>query len=267
VSRAFLSAILDATRRRLAALEPERATLEREAAETPPGPDWCGAFGGEALGVIAEIKRRSPSAGEIAGQLSPAAHARAYVAGGAVAVSVLTEEAYFAGSLADLAEVRRAVAVPLLRKDFVLDEIQLYEARIHGASAVLLIARILDPVQLRDLAAAARELELCPLIEVHSLEDLEAALAADAVAIGVNARDLETFTVNRAEVRRLLAAVPAGILAVAESGLQSRADLEEVAAWGADAVLVGAFVASAPDPEQAVRSLAGVARRERRASG
>ncbi len=266
MSPTFLENILGATERRLRRLESERAALQRAAAAAPLSPSWQEALAGPAVAIIAEIKRRSPSAGPIAERLSPGLHARAYVAGGAAAVSVLTEEAHFGGSLDDLAEVRRAVAVPLLRKDFIIDELQLYEARIHGASAVLLIVRALDPVKLRDLSWAARELGLAPVVEVHRLEELEVALRADPGAVGVNARNLDDFELDREGLEPILQAVPAGVMAIAESGLACRADVEQVAAWGADAVLVGTALAKATRPEEAVRALTGVARRGREGS-
>lgn len=259
-----LSSILAASRARVAELGPQRAALRREAAGAPQPPPWGGSFGGQAVGVIGEVKRRSPSTGAIAESLSPAAHARAYVAGGAVAISVLTDELHFGGSLGDLDDVRRAVTVPLLRKDFILDEAQLYEARIHGASAVLLIVRALEATALRELAACARELGLARLVEVHGREELDRALEVAPDAVGVNARDLDTFTVDVKAIEPVLRAVPAGTIAVAESGLGSRADVERVAGWGADAVLVGTAIAAATDPAEAVRRLSGVPRIGRR---
>jgi indole-3-glycerol phosphate synthase len=173
---------------------------------------------------------------------------------------VLTDEVYFGGSLADLDVVREAVALPLLRKDFILDELQLYEARAHGASAVLLIVRALEPLRLRDLAQAARALELAPLVEVHDRDELDRALAVEPGAVGVNARDLDTFRVEMERIEPILRAVPAGVTAIAESGLRRRPDVERVAAWGADAVLIGSAVAASADPEGTVRGLTGVPR-------
>lgn len=244
----------------MAELARRGSEFRAQARDAPRPRAWL--TGGERsdVAVIGEVKRRSPSAGVIAERLSPGSHARAYVAGGAVAVSVLTEERYFGGSLSDLDEVRRAVEVPLLRKDFVIDETQLCEARIHGASAVLLIARALGQGQLEDLAGAARALGLARLVEVYRASELERALAVGPEAVGINARDLETLVVNVAGIEPLLRAVPPAVLAVAESGLRERADVERVAAWGADAVLVGTAIAGAPDPENAVRLLAGVGR-------
>jgi indole-3-glycerol phosphate synthase len=262
---AVLSTILRATRERVAGLRPQRATLRRAAQAAAAPRSWLPAFAGASVAVIAEVKRRSPSAGTIAAGLVPARHARAYVAGGAAAVSVLTDEPHFGGSLADLTAVHEAVSVPLLRKDFIIDEVQLYEARLHGASAVLLIVRALDPSALRDLAEQARDLGLARLVEVHSLAELEPAVRVAPEAVGVNARDLETLRVDVRGSEATLRAVPAGVLAVAESGLATRADVEQVAGWGADAVLVGGSVARAVDPAAAVRALTGVPRQGRAA--
>jgi indole-3-glycerol phosphate synthase len=260
-----LAAILAATRDRVAKLGPERAALRLAAERATAPPSFTGALGGRGVAVIAEIKRRSPSAGAIAEDLSPAKHARAYQAGGAAAISVLTDEAFFGGSLADLDAVRDAVAVPLLRKDFMLDELQLYEARAHGASAVLLIVRALDPGRLRDLARLARELKLARVVEVHGTDELDQALAVEPDAVGINARDLDTFRVDVGGIEALVRAVPPGITAIAESGLSRRPDVERVAGWGADAVLVGSAIAAASNPETAVRELTGVARSGRAA--
>lgn len=261
MSRNVLAEILEATAASVAQLRRDRAAWRRAALEAPPPVDWAQAMPAGAVGVIAEVKRRSPSAGPIAEQLAPELHARAYVAGGAWAVSVLTEERHFRGSFADLEAVRRAVPVPVLCKDFIVDETQLYRARAAGASAVLLIARILDSVRLAELAALARELQLVRLVEVHSAAELDRALAVAPEAVGVNARDLETFRLDVAAIEPVLRAVPPEVTAVAESGLSARAQVEQVADWGADAVLVGSAVARAPDPAAAVRALVGVPRR------
>ncbi len=255
-----LSSILAATHDRVARLAPQRAALRHAASLAPAAPAFGPSLRRRDVAVIAEVKRRSPSAGPIAEHLTPADHARAYQAGGAAAISVLTDEIHFGGSLADLDEVRRSVAVPVLRKDFIVDEVQLYEARVHGASAVLLIVRALDAQQLADLAQAARELGLARLVEVHGRDELERALEVAPDALGVNARDLDTFSVDVGGIEPILRAVPAGITAIAESGLSTRSDVERVAAWGADAVLVGAAIAGAADPAGAVRGLTGVPR-------
>jgi indole-3-glycerol phosphate synthase len=188
------------------------------------------------------------------------AHARACAHGGAVAISVLTDEAHFGGSLEDLSRVASAVALPVLRKDFIIDELQILEARAAGASAVLLIVRVLTPDRLKALAAAAASQELGTLVEVHTAAELEAALAVRPTAVGVNARDLTTFTVDLRGAENVVARVPAEIPVVAESGIEGRGDVERLAAAGADFVLVGTSLARRSDPETAVRALTGVGR-------
>ena len=177
-----------------------------------------------------------------------------------MALSVLTDERHFGGSLEDLERVVQAVPVPALLKDFVLDEVQLLQARAVGASAVLLIARILEPAQLAALSRAARNMELGVLVEVHSPPELGGALAAQPTAVGVNSRDLDTFAVNLGLLESLLPLVPRDVPAVAESGIETRADVTRMAAAGADLVLVGTSVARAADPAAAVRALCGVPR-------
>ena len=260
-----LDAILTATRDRVAHLRARARDLKREAEAAPVPRSFARALapGGARVEVIAEVKRRSPSAGTIREDLDPAAHAAAYVEGGAVAISVLTDELHFGGSLEDLARVARAVAVPVLRKDFILDELQLCEARVAGASAVLLIVRALTPDRLHALARAAQEHGLGALVEVHSERELELALGVGPTAIGVNSRDLATFAVDLAAAERLLSHVPRGIPAIAESGIVTRAHVEQMARAGADLVLVGTSVARQADPEAAVRELVGVPRKER----
>lgn len=255
-----LSAILSATRRRVTALASERARLEGEAQRAPTPPSWAAALATDRVELIAEVKRRSPSAGAIAPDLDPARLARSYAAGGAAAISVLTDEEHFGGSLQDLSAVRTAVPLPLLRKDFIIDPVQVYETRSRGASAVLLIVRVLEASQLVDLATLAAELGLARVVEIHDARELDAALVVQPEAIGVNSRDLETFAVNVEGIRELVGRVPRGMVAVAESGLSQRSDVERVAAWGADAVLVGTALARSSDPAAAVRALVGVAR-------
>jgi indole-3-glycerol phosphate synthase len=216
--------------------------------------------------VIAEVKRRSPSAGAIAPGLDPGRLAAAYASGGAAAISVLTDGPFFGGSLDDLVAVRRAVSLPVLRKDFLIDPVQLYESRAAGASAVLLIVRALDHALLQDLSALARALGLARLVEVHTAAELELAAGLDPEAIGVNSRDLDAFTVSLDAIAPLLRAVPSQVLAVAESGIGGPDGVARVAAWGADAVLVGTAVARAEDPARAVAALAGVARLGRAAA-
>lgn len=266
--QATLNEILAVTRTRIAALRGCAEELERRAAAAPPvrpfpsiSPPPPGS--GATVGIIAEVKRRSPSQGPIRSDLDPVTHARAYVRGGAVAVSVLTDAAHFGGSLEDLAAVAAAVRAPVLRKDFVLDELQLLEARGAGASAVLLIVRALSAGRVAELARAARGLGLATLVEVHAEAELEAALAAGPSAVGVNARDLATFALDAGAAARIVGRVPAGVPVVAESGVEGREDVERFAAAGADFVLVGTSVARRRDPEAAVRALTGVPRRGR----
>jgi indole-3-glycerol phosphate synthase len=217
------------------------------------------------VGVIAELKRRSPSQGPLQEDLDIGRRSREYAEGGAAALSVLTEETEFAGSLTDLALARASVPLPLLRKDFHIHPLQLYEARVAGASAALLIARALGAIGLKTMLNACRDLGLEALVEVRSSEELLWAIDLGAQCIGVNARDLETLAVDPHVVTNLLPKIPAGLCAVAESGIATRADVERVAHAGADAVLVGSALSRASDPVRTVRSLTGVTREARRA--
>lgn len=201
----------------------------------------------DGLGVIAECKRRSPSAGTLSGEIDLAARARAYAAGGAHALSVLTEADHFGGAPRDLA--RTAVAgLPRLRKDFLLDERMVLESALLGADAVLLLAVCLEGTLLAELRGLAREVGLGVLVEVHDEHELERALAVDPDCLGINARDLRTFQVDLATVERLLPRVPPGPLRVAESGIRGEAELLRVRAAGAEAVLVGEALMRAGDP-------------------
>ena len=215
------------------------------------------------MGVFAEIKRRSPSAGDIQPGLEPVAHATAYARGGAVGISVLTDPDHFGGSLEDLERVAAAVAVPVLRKDFIVHQDQLLEARAYGASLVLLIVRALSQTELRALSREARDLGLATLVEAHTKGEVDQALAANPSLVGINARDLGTYAIDLSAAGRLVEAVPPGVPVVAESGIERRADVERAAAAGADFVLVGTSVARATDPETAVRALTGVRRENR----
>lgn len=234
--------------------------LERRLPAAPPAPSLRAALGRDSVAVIAEVKRRSPSKGEINRSLAAPDQARAYVAGGAAAISVLTEPAHFDGSLDDLRDVSAAVPAPVLRKDFLVDELQLIEARAAGASAVLLIARALSPAIMARLFGFARELGLDSLVEVRSQPELDRALDLDAPVIGVNERDLETLEMEPHVREALLPRIPAHVIAVAESGIREAADVERVARLGADAVLVGSSLSSSATPEAAVRALAAVRR-------
>jgi indole-3-glycerol phosphate synthase len=209
------------------------------------------------LSLIAEFKRRSPSAGEIAAGAGVAERVGAYERGGAAAVSVLTDEPHFGGSLEDLREARAACGIPIIRKDFIVDPYQLYEAAVYGADAVLLIVRALDDGQLRALHEEAREIDLDCRVEVHDAEELERALEAGAEVIGINNRDLDEQRVDIATTFELLPDVPAGKTVVAESGISGRSELEELDRVGVDAVLIGSALMSAADPEAKTREFAG----------
>ena len=259
----MLGRIIHETSRRVATARAIRSDLEDRARAVPAPPDFVTALRGPEVKIIAEVKRRSPSRGDINAQLDPASHASEYEAGGAAAISVLTEPLHFGGSGDDLIRVRGAVALPVLRKDFIIDEMQIIEACAWGASAVLLIARALERGSLVSLAAVAREWSIEPLVEVRTAGELAAALEAEARVIGVNSRDLETLEVNPRAAYDLLARVPAEIVAVAESGIRTVADVENAARAGADAVLVGTALSESASAAAAVRALAGVARRDR----
>lgn len=210
------------------------------------------------LSLIAEFKRRSPSAGQIAPEaVDVTEQVRAYERGGAAALSVLTDEPHFGGSLEDLRAARAACGMPIIRKDFIVDPYQLYEAAVNGADAVLLIVRALEDRELRSLYEEARAIDLDCLVEVHDGEELERALEADAEVIGINNRNLDEGTVDVATTYELMPDVPAGKTVVAESGISARSELEELERVGVDAVLIGGALMSAEDPEAKTRELAG----------
>jgi indole-3-glycerol phosphate synthase len=213
--------------------------------------------------VIAEVKRRSPSKGEIAAPIAAGTQAVAYAGGGASAISVLTEPAHFGGSAEDLEAVRARVAIPVLKKDFHLDPLQVLEARALGASGLLLIARALEPARLGELVQAALECGVEPLVEIRDEEELARAIDAGARIVGVNNRNLESLEIDATTAERLVPLIPPDRIAVAESGIESRADVERYARTGADAVLVGSFISAASDPVAAVRGLASVPRSDR----
>ena len=209
------------------------------------------------LSVIAEFKRRSPSVGAIAEDADVARQVAAYERGGAAAASVLTDAPHFGGSLDDLRAARAACSIPIIRKDFIIDTYQLYEAAVNGADAVLLIVRALDDSALGEMYERARGLDLDCLIEVHDGDELERALRLDADVIGINNRNLDEGTVDVSTTYELMPDVPAGKTVVAESGISSRAELEELERVGVDAVLIGSALMSAADPEALTRELTG----------
>ncbi len=210
------------------------------------------------LSLIAEFKRRSPSAGEIAAEARVGEQVGAYERGGAAALSVLTDEAHFGGSLEDLRAARGACDLPILRKDFIVDPYQLYEAAVNGADAILLIVRALEDGPLRGLHEEARALDLDVLVEVHDEQELQRALEIGPEVIGINNRNLDEGTVDVATTYELMPDVPAGKTVVAESGISARVQLEELERVGVDAVLIGTALMSAADPEALTRELTGV---------
>ena len=255
-----LGNIVAEARDRAALLKPSEQELAESAAAAPAVPSMSAALRGGSVAVIAEVKRRSPSKGWINPTLSATDQARAYERGGAAAISILTEPAHFGGSVADLVAVCDAVGVAVLKKDFHVDPIQLIEAKALGASAALLIARALAPDTLLEMINAARELSLEVIVEIRDEPELERALKGGAAIIGINNRNLETLAIDPATSERLLALIPSGVIAIAESGVAARADVERVARHGADAVLVGSVLSAAADAEAAVAQLTGVPR-------
>jgi len=244
----------DAQRRR----EEGALTLAQAAARSAGTPrDFHAALARPGLSLIAEIKRASPSAGDIAPGARPADLARSYAEGGAAAVSVLTEPDHFRGSLDDLREARSACNLPVLRKDFLCDVLHVWEARGAGADAVLLIVAALSQTELVALSDLASDLGMVALVEVHSAGEVERALLAGAKIVGINTRDLATLAVDPEVVAKLRPLVPEGRIVVGESGVKTRADVEALEAAGVDAVLVGEAVMRASDPAAMIRELLG----------
>jgi indole-3-glycerol phosphate synthase len=257
----YLDRILAAHRRAAGEDRREVARLRAEAAAAPPARPFRAALAARpGISVIAEVKRRSPSKGALAPGLDPAQLARDYARGGAACLSVLTDVEFFGGSPADLASARSAVALPALRKDFTVCEADVYDARIMGADAVLLIVSALSPAELGGLLSLARHLGLDALVEVH--DEAEAALAVDSGAdlIGVNQRDLVTFEVDTDRAVRVVGSLPGDVVKVAESGIRDSADVERLAGAGFDAVLVGEALVTAEDPGHALAGLLAGAR-------
>jgi indole-3-glycerol phosphate synthase len=233
-----------------------RTEIERQLACVSGARDFLGALRAKARpAVIAECKRASPSRGLIRDPYDPVAIARSYEANGAAAISVLTDEKYFQGSLADLTAVRNAVSLPVLRKDFIIDEYQIFEARAAGADVILLIAAILGAAQMRDLIEVVRTLGMQALVEVHDEREIERAAAANTGVIGVNNRNLDTLEVDLRTTGRLMPLLPPDALVVSESGIKSREDIAYLREVGVGAVLVGERFMSAPDPGRALAEL------------
>lgn len=240
--------------------------FHRRAKDSPPGRDFADALrGGAAVALIAEIKLASPSRGDIRADVDPVQVARRYDRGGAAAISVLTDRQFFKGDLNNLKAARVGADVPLLRKDFIIDEYQVYESRALQADAILLIVRILDDAQLRAYRQLAEGLGMAALVEIHDEQELERALKSDATIIGINNRNLADFTIDLATTATLApkigrAANGSAVTIVSESGIFSRADVERAANAGADAVLVGEALMRADDVSGMVRELASVPR-------
>ena len=244
----------DAARRRAAGA----LSLAQAAARAAGKPrDFVGALAAPGLSLVAEIKRASPSAGDILRDARPADFARAYESGGASAISVLTEPDHFRGSLDDLREAREAANLPVLRKDFLCDALHVWEARAAGADGVLLIVAALSQTELVTLADLAADLGMAALVEAHSAGEVDRAVQAGARVVGINTRDLTTLAVDPATVAKLRPLVPEGILVVGESGVATRDDAREMASAGVDAILVGEAVMRAPDPAAKIRELLG----------
>ena len=260
-----LEEILQATRQGLPALHRRRAALEQSLeGSRVTHPSFRAALLRPTVAVIAEVKRRSPSAGSIREDLDPGDRAALYAANGAAAISVLTDHPFFGGSMDDLRAVVGQCSLPVLRKDFIVDEVQILEARAAGAAAVLLIVRVLGPDRLSPLLHYATDLGLDALVEVHTEAELEVALEADAGILGINSRDLDSFTIDVERAWRLIGRIPSDRVAVAESGLFGQSDVVHAAEAGADAVLIGTALSAAASPESLLRAeLSAVHRRGR----
>jgi indole-3-glycerol phosphate synthase len=253
--RTYLDDILARHRRAAAADRRDVARLREEAAGRGGTRDFAAALRGQGLAVIAEVKRRSPSKGDLGMARSAADMAQAYATGGAACLSVLTDADSFGGSPDDLREARAAVPLPVLRKDFTVGPADVCDARLMGADAVLLIAVALSDAELAALGSLARELGMAALYEVHDETEVERVLAAGAEVVGVNQRDLRTFAVDTSRAVRVAAAIPSSVVKVAESGIDGPEDAAALAEAGFDAVLVGESLVRAPDPAAAVAAL------------
>ncbi|HRA46410.1 MAG TPA: indole-3-glycerol phosphate synthase TrpC [Phycicoccus sp.] len=261
-----LDSIIDGVRddlaRRQEATSPE--TLERLVEQAAPALDAHAALAAPGLALIAEVKRVSPSRGALADIPDPAALAASYAVGGASAISVLTEERRFGGSLADLDAVRAAVSIPVLRKDFMVSDYQIWEARAHGADLILLIVAALPDEDLQRMLHLAGQLGMTALVEVHDEVETQRAVDAGAQVIGVNARNLKTLDIHPETFSRLTTLIPPGILRVAESGIAGPEDAAMYAGQGADAILVGEALVRGQDPSEGARAMITAGSRGRR---
>ena len=252
-----LDSIIEGVREDLAKRRKSLGQLHDEMSQAPAPLDAHPVLKGDVMKVIAEVKRSSPSKGSLSAITDPAALAEKYQIAGASVISVLTEERRFKGSLADLTAVRSRVSIPILRKDFMVDEYQFFEARAHGADVVLLIVAALAKSQLRDFYDLATDLGMAVLIEVHTADELERAMEISPRIVGVNSRNLKTLEVNSAAFAELIPRIPNEVIRVAESGISRRADVEFAQSHGADAILVGEALVTSADANLAMRSLLG----------
>jgi len=251
----ILARIVDHKRSTLARSAGQRAEMERRAADRISARDFRGALRAAAPAIISEIKQASPSKGVFTEDFHPASIAKLYASGGAAALSVLTDQEFFKGDIADLEAARAVVTIPVLRKDFTIDEFHVIEAAAHGADAILLIAAILDVGNLRAFRELAARYGMAALVEVHDDHELGLALDSGAEIVGVNNRNLHTFEVTLDTSLRLVEKMPAATVKVAESGIHSRADVQRLGAAGFHAFLVGEHLMKSADPAAALRDL------------
>lgn len=252
-----LDSIIEGVREDLSNRRKSLNQIHEEMTQAAPVRDAHLALTGDDLKVIAEVKRSSPSKGALSAISDPAALAQQYQSAGASVISVLTEERRFKGSLADLDAVRSQVDIPILRKDFMVDEYQFFEARAHGADVILLIVAALSKSQLRDFFDIATELQMASLIEVHTADELERALEISPRIVGVNSRNLKTLEVDATAFSDLIPRIPSDLIRVAESGISTRGDVEFAQNSGAKAILVGEALVISGDPDLAMRNLLG----------
>jgi indole-3-glycerol phosphate synthase len=254
----ILNAILEKKSREVAELNRSIDFAGFDLSQFPPTRDFRAALIARPCAIIAEVKRKSPSRGVLREDLDPVMMASIYEKNGAAAVSVLTDREFFGGSDADLVSIRREVGLPLLRKDFIIDRSQIFESRMLGADAILLIARILGEGSLKSFVETAGSLGLSALVEVHDRADIEKALAAGAEIIGINNRDLATFSTDIRTTVDLLGVIPPGKIVVSESGINSRDDIRLLASAGAQAFLIGEALVKEADPAAKLRELMGL---------
>ena len=252
-----LASIIEGVREDLVARRISMSAMLEKVESAPPVKDAHGALSSVELAIIAEVKRSSPSKGALASIIDPASLAADYEQAGAQVVSVLTEGRRFGGSLADLEKVRATISIPILRKDFMVDDYQFYEARAYGADLVLLIVAGLSKNQLKDYSDLTTELGMSALVEVHTLDELEDAMAINPRIVGVNSRNLKTLEVDRSAFQLILPRIPHDVIAVAESGISSRSDVEFATHHGARALLVGEALVTSDNPAEAIAQLRG----------